>query len=364
MSTSFSPRLLATASALALSTLSFSVLAKPLVYVSVMPQKYMIEQIAGDAVDVKVLVQPGHNPHSYDPTGKQMAQLSKASLLFTTGVPFEETWLPRISKLNPDLVLVDSVKGIKRNEMEAHSHGDDRDGHEDHSEHDHGDDKHDDHEEHDHDDHKDHDHDEHKGHDHKDHDHDEHKDHDHDDDHHEEHASHDHEEHDGHDDHEGELDPHVWMNPKLAIQQADNMTHALEKAFPESAEQFEQGFAQLKSKFKTLDHNIHEALEDYEGRTFMVFHPAWGYYAQQYHLEQVAIEFEGKSPSARKLVELTKKAEEEQIKVILVQSQFNRKPAERIASHIDAKVVNVDPVPYDLPAELEKLTQQLLESWR
>ena len=361
MSASFSTRLLVTAGAVALSTLSFSVLAKPLVYVSVLPQKYMIEQIAGDAVDVEVLVQPGHNPHSYDPTGKQMAQLSKASLLFTTGVPFEQTWLPRISKLNPDLVLVDSVKGIKRSEMEGHSHHDEDKHHDDHG----YEEAHPVADEHDHDEHHDHDkHGDHTSHDHEEHGHDEHTEHDHDDDHHEDHASHDHEEHDDHDDHKGELDPHVWMNPKLAIQQADNMTHALEKAFPESAEQFEQGFAQLKSKFKALDHNIHEALEDYEGRTFMVFHPAWGYYAQQYHLEQVAIEFEGKSPSARKLVELTQKAEEEQIKVILVQSQFNRKPAERIASHIGARVVDVDPVPYDLPAELEKLTQQLLESWR
>lgn len=317
-----------------LSFASFPVLAKPLVYVSVLPQKYLLEQIVGDKADVKVLVQPGHNPHSYDPTGKQMAQLGKASLLFTTGVPFEDNWLPRISKLNPDLLLVDTTQGIEQVEMAAHAHHDENEDKE------HG---HDEHEAHNHDKH-DADHEEHHGHKEAHHDHDE--------------------EHDDHHDHKGELDPHVWMNPLLAIKQADNMTHALEKAFPESAESFEQGFVKLKQRLTALDHEIHEKLHDYEGRSFMVFHPAWGYFAKRYELEQIAIEFEGKSPSARQLTELVHKAEHENIKVILVQNQFNKKPAERIASHVNAKVVAADPLPYNLPEALEQLTQQLLESWQ
>ncbi len=357
-------------SATVLSFASLSAFAKPLVYVSVLPQKYLAEQIVGDSVDVKVLVQPGHNPHSYDPTGKQMAQLGKASLLFTTGVPFESTWLPRISKLNPDLVLVDTTKNIDLDKISVHpheehadhkDHGDDHDDHEghDHSSHNEHSDHEDEHEEH-HDDHK-----EEHG-DHEEHDHSDHKEHsEHDDEHEGHHEDHKDEQgnHDGHD-HANGLDPHVWMNPLMAIEQADAMTHALEKAFPESADQFEKGFDQLKHRLKALDHDIHEALEDYEGRTFMVFHPAWGHFAKQYHLEQIAIEFEGKSPSARKLVELSNRAKNEKIKVILVQNQFNKKPAERIASHIDARVVSADPLPYDLPKALEELTQQLLESWR
>ncbi|MBB1489107.1 metal ABC transporter solute-binding protein, Zn/Mn family [Oceanospirillum sediminis] len=343
-----------------LSFASFPVLAKPLVYVSVLPQKYLLEQIVGDKAEVEVLVQPGHNPHSYDPTGKQMAQLGKASLLFTTGVPFEDNWLPRISKLNPDLVLVDTTQGIEQVEMAAHAHHDENEdkehGHDEHEDHDH--DKHDaDHEEHH--GHKEHDHNDEHEHAHKDK-HDAHEGHD---DHKEAHHDHD-EEHDDHHDHKGELDPHVWMNPLLAIKQADNMTHTLEKAFPESAESFEQGFVKLKQRLTALDHDIHEKLHDYEGRSFMVFHPAWGYFAKRYELEQIAIEFEGKSPSARQLTELVHKAEHENIKVILVQNQFNQKPAERIASHVNAKVVAADPLPYNLPEALEQLTQQLLESWQ
>ncbi len=301
---------------------------KPLVFVSVTPQKYLLERIAGDTVQIEVLVQPGHNPHSYDPTARQMARLAKAELLMTTGVPFEQVWLPRIRRLNPEMAMINTLEGIveqkpgyPEHKEERHDHDQrDKSGHDDHDEHSH----------------EAHEHEEKHG-----------------------HQEHDHKGHD----HDGD-DPHVWMDPIKASAQARIMANALKAAKPEHAATYEQNYQQLATEFKALDHEIHEALEDYEGRTFMVFHPAWGHFAARYHLEQVAIEYQGKSPSARQLVSLSEKAKAEQIKVILVQEQFNQKPAERIAENIGASVVKADPLPENLPLAIRQLSQQLLESWQ
>lgn len=281
---------------------------KPLVFVSVTPQKYLLEKIAGDKVQIEVLVQPGHNPHSYDPTARQMARLAKADMLMTTGVPFEQVWLPRIRRLNTEMAIINTLEGITEQKQNYAVH------------------------------------------------HDEHTDHGH----HEEKAGSEH--HEGHD-HKGD-DPHVWMDPVKASAQARIMTRALKAALPEQADSFEQNYQLLAEELEALDHEIHETFENYEGRTFMVFHPAWGHFAARYHLEQVAIEYQGKSPSARQLVGLSEKAKAENIKVILVQEQFNQKPAERIAENIGARVVKADPLPEDLPKAIRELSQQLLESWQ
>ena len=300
---------------------------KPLVFVSVTPQKYLLEHIAGNQVDIEVLVQPGHNPHSYDPSARQMARLARAQMLMTTGVPFEQVWLPRIRRLNKDMVLVDTL-GAAEETFAAHpTHQ--------------GEPEHGSHHEDEHDDHHDHDHDEHKN------------------EHHDVMA---HEDNDHHD-HDGD-DPHVWMDPIKALSQARIMADALKGLVPQAAEHFERRYKQLSDELIALDHEIHETFENYEGRTFMVFHPAWGHFAARYHLEQVAIEYQGKSPSARQLVGLSEKAKAENIKVILVQEQFNQKPAERIAENIGARVVKADPLPEDLPKAIRELSQQLLESWQ
>lgn len=281
---------------------------KPLVFISVTPQKYLLEKIAGDKVQIEVLVQPGHNPHSYDPTARQMARLAKADMLMTTGVPFEQVWLPRIRRLNTEMAIINTLEGITEQKQNYAVH------------------------------------------------HDEHTDHGH----HEEKAGSEH--HEGHD-HKGD-DPHVWMDPVKASAQARIMTRALKAALPEQADSFEQNYQLLAEELEALDHEIHETFKNYEGRTFMVFHPAWGHFAARYHLEQVAIEYQGKSPSARQLVGLSEKAKAENIKVILVQEQFNQKPAERIAENIGARVVKADPLPEDLPKAIRELSQQLLESWQ
>lgn len=87
--------------------------AQPLkVFVSILPQKYFVERIGGENVDVSVLVGPGQSPTTYEPLPKQMAALAETTLYFRIGVPFESAWIDRIQGLNPKLKIVDTREGI------------------------------------------------------------------------------------------------------------------------------------------------------------------------------------------------------------------------------------------------------------
>jgi zinc transport system substrate-binding protein len=93
---------------------STSIYAKDLAFVSILPQKFIVESIAGNLLDVKVLIQPGQSPEIFDPKPKQMAELSRARLYFTIGLNFEKVILDRIIANNMQLKLIETQKGLKK----------------------------------------------------------------------------------------------------------------------------------------------------------------------------------------------------------------------------------------------------------
>jgi zinc transport system substrate-binding protein len=82
------------------------------VTVSILPQAYFVERIAGDLVAVNVMVGPGDDAHTYEPKPDQMVALSESVLFFSIGIEYEEAWLPKFRDVNPDMVIVDSAKGL------------------------------------------------------------------------------------------------------------------------------------------------------------------------------------------------------------------------------------------------------------
>lgn len=92
------------------------------VFVSILPQKYFVERIAGDRVEVQVMVLPGESPATYEPTPRQMVKLTKANLYFSIDVPFEKKWLPKIKQLYPTLTIIKTHKGINKRTMHSHRH--------------------------------------------------------------------------------------------------------------------------------------------------------------------------------------------------------------------------------------------------
>ncbi len=106
-----------------------------------------------------------------------------------------------------------------------------------------------------------------------------------------------------------------------------------------------------------LDHQIQQNLAGIENRQFIVFHPAWGYFAREYNLEQVPIEVGGTEPSAAELGKLIKEAKEENIKVIFAQPEFSTKSAQTIAQEIGGKVLLITPLAPDWSNNLLQVSQ-------
>lgn len=95
---------------------------KPVLFVSIVPQQYFLQQLVGNSVDIMVMVPPGASPHTYEPKPSQMAALARAKAWFTIGVPFEDSWLPRMKSSNPNLEFIPTDKGIVRQPIEFHRH--------------------------------------------------------------------------------------------------------------------------------------------------------------------------------------------------------------------------------------------------
>lgn len=121
---------------------SFTLFAKPIVVVSILPQQTFLEKIAGDKVNIVLMVEPGNSPHSYEPKASQMKAISNASLYLAADVEFEHAWLDRFKSQNKNLNIVDTTKDIKKMQMVGHHHHDDDEHHTHHDHDEDGDDPH------------------------------------------------------------------------------------------------------------------------------------------------------------------------------------------------------------------------------
>ncbi len=161
--------------------------------------------------------------------------------------------------------------------------------------------------------------------------------------------------------HEGG-DPHVWVAPDTVAVAARNIAAALEQADPGHAAEYRANLRRFEAEIADLDRQIRAQLGPRRGEAFMVFHPTWGYFAHEYGLRQVAIEAEGKEPSAQRLIQLIEEAKEHRVKVIFVQAGFPRKSAQVIADAVGGRVVVADPQEHDWLGNLRRVTRELSEA--
>ena len=262
--------------------------------VSVLPQKYFVEKIGGDRVKVNVMVGQGAEPATYEPKPQQLKALSQAEAYISIGVPFEKAWMEKIKGANSQMLVIESAQGIERMEMVAHHH-------------------------------------------------------------HEKEAEHKHEEEQDHA--EETLDPHIWLSPQLVKVQAQNIYQGLVQIDSANEATYQANLEQFLTEIDQLDQQIKQNLAGIENRQFIVFHPAWGYFAREYNLEQVPIEVGGQEPSAAELGELIKEAQEENIKVIFAQPEFSTQSAKTIAREIGAEVLLITPLAQDWSNNLLKVSQ-------
>ncbi|MCM5703449.1 metal ABC transporter solute-binding protein, Zn/Mn family [Larsenimonas salina] len=301
----------------ALFVTSLPVMAAPLqVSTSILPEKWLIEQLGGDSVEVQTLVEEGKEPEDFSPSPRQLSTLTQSTLYFAIGVPFEKAWLERFEQRAPEMKVVHLDQGLKKRAIEAHAEpasGADA----------------------------------HGAHDHESHGHDAH-----------EHAHHgDHQT--GHSHHEGQPDPHVWLDPDNMVVMAQTAADALSDALPDQAEAIEAREQALIQKIENTTGSIERELAPYKGQSFMVYHPAFGYFGDRFGLNQLPIELNGREPTPQALNALIKTAHDQNIHTIFIQKQFSTRIASRLADEIDGTVVAIDPLSPDYLSNLEHIADAL-----
>ena len=135
----------------------------------------------------------------------------------------------------------------------------------------------------------------------------------------------------------------------------EHIYEGLVEVDPENEEVYLENKNDYIAELDELDEEIKTILSGKEGNSFMVYHPAWGYFAEQYNLTQVPVEIEGKEPSVKDMQNVIDLAREKDIKVIFVQTGFSTVSAEAIATEIDGEVVEVDPLAKNYIDNLSKV---------
>lgn len=352
------------------------------VLVSILPQIEFVEKVGGDYVEVTPLIPPGGSPATYDPTPKELSAIENADIYFRIGnIPFEKAHLETIQSINPDLIIVDTSENVplrhfEEDEDHLHEPTDDNQDEEQESvdaqcqelggewlaqyneceglsgmhcrllegeyrecesacRHIQG-------------------------------------------------ASfctdacvqvcvfpdeivnpHLYEQQDETEEkvhlNEG-ADPHIWLSPVLVMTQVQTIESALSKYDPKHAPIYRKNANAYREELESLDGYLSSVLAPLQGKTLLVFHPSWGYFADRYGLEQVAIEQSGKEPTPAFLDRVIAHAKEENIKVIFVQKQFSTQSAQAIADEIGGSVVQIDPLAKDYVSNMESIGSSVAEA--
>jgi zinc transport system substrate-binding protein len=154
------------------------------------------------------------------------------------------------------------------------------------------------------------------------------------------------EEHHGDHMHYG-IDPHVWVSPKQAHFIALNIFEAIVTIDPGNRDNYKKNLEKLLLEIINTDEKLEDKLKGVRGSKFLIFHPSLTYLARDYGLEQLSVEFEGKSPSPKQMQHIVNEARTEQIKLVLIQKEFDEDNAKSIANEIGAEIVQVNPLGYN-----------------
>ena len=153
--------------------------------------------------------------------------------------------------------------------------------------------------------------------------------------------------------HEAHADSHVWLNPMLAITMARNISDALIDMDKANKDFYLENFQKLMNDLLAFDESAKNELAGLKNRKFVVYHPAWGYFAAHYDLEQISIERSGKEPKIDEMASTVKMIKDENIKVIFADPNRSQKSAQILASQTGAKVELLDPLGYNLLENLK-----------
>jgi len=259
-----------------------------MVSVSILPQKYFVEQIAGNLVKVNVLVPPGSSPHNYEVLPSQMKDLSKSKVWLQVGLlTLEDALKAKLADINKNLAIINSSEGIvpiagSEHEEVGHEHSDNE-----------------------------------------------------------------------------AFDPHIWLAPADVKIMAKNTLNALKVGFPQHSIAFDENYARFIARIDSVSAVIDQKLSSLKNRNILIFHPALAYFARQFKLSQIALEFDGKEPSPKHMKEIVDLAHQQNIHVIFIQKEFDPAFAQQLSREIEGKVVIIDPLDYNWEKQMLDITEKI-----
>lgn len=253
------------------------------VFVSILPQQYLLERIGGERVNVNVMVKPGQSPETFEPSPKMMSRYSVADVYFTIGLPFEQVWIERVASLNNTALIINTQKELSQPENKPMAqHG-----------------------------------------------------------------------------HQHDWDPHTWLSPLLFLQQAKVVVQTLNALSPEDKSYFDNNYKQLTSDINVMHKEFSELFEHKTVHRFITFHPAFSYFAHQYGLTQIAIEVDGKEPSAKQIAQIIERIRHDKVSYILVEKQFNQVIPQTIARSVKAELLILDPLALDYLLNMKDIADKI-----
>lgn len=266
---------------------------KPIITVTIEPQRYFTEAIAGDKFTVISMVPKGSSPETYDPIPQQLVSLGDSKAYFRIGyIGFEQTWMDRLMNNTPHIQVFDTSKGIDlilSNDDSCQGHG-----------------------------------------------------------------------HSSHDGHMHAVEPHVWNSTTNALILAGNTYKALSALDKANEAYYRTRYDSLCHRIQHTDSIIRQRLSAPDAaKSFMIYHPALSYFARDYGLHQISIEEGGKEPSPTHLKELIDLCKAENVQVIFVQPEFDKRNAETIAQQTGTRVVPIHPLSYEWETEMLNVTEAL-----
>ncbi|SES26271.1 zinc transport system substrate-binding protein [Gracilibacillus ureilyticus] len=261
------------------------------VFTTVYPLQFFTEQIAGDQAEVESILPAGSDPHTYEPTSKEIMNIAEADAFIYNGAGLE-SYAEQISDAiqSEDVEILEASEGIDLLEH-VHNHN-----HEEESSHD-------------------------------EHEHEEGDDHD------DEHAGHDH----------GDQDPHIWLDPIRSIELAENIKDTLVELKPDQEEVFNENFEELKGKLENLDEEFHTQLESLPENKIIVSHAAYGYWEQSYGIEQIAISglSPNNEPSQKEIQNIIETSKKHGLKYVFFEQNITPKVADVVRQEIDAETLRI-----------------------
>ena len=160
------------------------------------------------------------------------------------------------------------------------------------------------------------------------------------------------------DEHQHGVDPHIWTSPRELKTMARNAYDAIITHYPDSVK-YTESYNRLARQIEQLDEECRQRCNSSSARAFIIYHPALTYFARAYGIEQIAVEDEGKEPSAKHIANIIEQAEAKKIKSLLYQREYPRSVVEVLAEDTGLQPQEINPLDEN-PIEFIRQTTRLI----